>query len=77
MTWKPVIGQTVVARLDGRVREVLVTDWESFSGAVMVEWPPQRPSAAPRVSPNVGRTKIAEAEYEPLDPESFRLATKG
>ena len=77
MTWKPVTGQVVVARLDGRLRKVLVTDWESYTGAVKVAWPPIPPSVAPRYSANARRTQIAEAEYEPLDPESFRLATKG
>lgn len=77
MTWKPVTGQAVVARLDGRVREVLVTDWESYSGAVKVAWPPQPPSLVLRFSPNARKTQIAEAQYEPLDPESFRSATKG
>lgn len=81
MTWKPVTGQTVVARLDGRVREVLVTDWESYSGAVKVAWPPPQPlSAVLRSFPDAQRTqrtKIDEAQYEPIDPESFRMATRG
>ena len=67
----------MVARLDGRVREVRVTDWDSYSGAVRVLWPPQPPSAVARLSQNFGKTKIAEAQYEPLDPESFKVATKG
>jgi len=77
MTWKPVTGQTVIARLDGRARKVLVTDWESYSGAVKVAWPPQPPSVASRFSAKSRRTQLAEGQYEPLDPESFRLATKG
>jgi len=77
MTWKQVTGQTVIARLDGRARKVLVTDWESYTGAVKVAWPPQPPSVGSRFSANARRTQLAEDQYEPLDPESFRLATKG
>jgi hypothetical protein len=77
MTWKPIRAQAVVARLDGRARKVLVTDWESYSGAVKVAWPPQHPSVASRLSTKARRTRLAEDQYEPLDPESFRLATKG
>jgi len=79
MAWKVVTGQVVIARLDGQVREVVVTAWDPYSGAVRVAWPPRSPDFASRhpLSSNVGKTEIAEARYEPLDPEAFRLATKG
>lgn|ERR1700688_4832062 len=79
LPWKAVTGQIVIARLDGQVRELLVTAWHRYSGAVKVAWPPQNPAVVSRhpFSSNVGKTEIAEAGYEPLDPESFRLATKG
>jgi len=79
MAWKAVTGQIVLARLDGQVREVVVTAWDPYSGAVKVAWPPHSPAFVSRhpLSSNVGKTEIAEARYEPLDPEAFRLATKG
>ena len=79
MPWKPVTGQVVIARLDGHVREFLVTAWNSETGDVKVAWPPQNPAAVSRhpISSNVGKTQIAEARYEPLDPDAFRAATKG
>lgn len=78
MTWKPVIGQTVMARLDGAVREVWVTAWDSASGAVRVAWPLQDPSVLalhPHSAPR--RTEFATARYEPLDPDAFIAATRG
>ncbi len=78
MTWKPVTGQVVIARLDGQVREVLVLAWNSISGAVKVAWPPQNPAVVPhRRYSTVRQTEIAVACYEPLDPVSFRAETKG
>ena len=79
MPWKPVTGQVVIARLDGHVREFLVTAWNSDTGDVKVAWPPQNPAVASRrpLSSNVGKTQIAEARYEPLDPDAFRSATRG
>jgi len=41
MPWKPIAGQVVLARLDGKVRQVLVTAWDSYTGAVKVDWPPE------------------------------------
>ena len=80
MAWKP-IGQQqwVLARLDGKVREVLVTAWESYSGAVTVAWPPDNQVAAARYpySRKAKRTEIAKTGYEPLDPDAFKLATEG
>ena len=78
LTWKPVIGQMVFARLGGEVREVLVIAWDSASGAVRVAWPPQNPSVLalhPHSVPR--RTELASARYEPLDPDGFRAATRG
>jgi hypothetical protein len=79
MPWKPVTGQVVIARLDGQVREFLVTAWNSDTGDVKVAWPPQNPAVTSRrpLSSNVGKTQIAEARYEPLDPDAFRSATRG
>jgi hypothetical protein len=78
MPWKPVSDQFVVANLGGKVRRLLVTAWNSDTGAVKVDWPPQIP---PVVPPNPfshsGRTSIDKARYEPLDPVAFLRATKG
>jgi len=78
MPWKPVTGQIVIARLDGQVREVVVTAWHRYSGAVKVAWPPQPPTVFSRhpFSTSVGKTEIPEAQYEPLDPDAFGAATK-
>jgi len=68
----------VVAKLGGKVRQILVTAWNSDTGAVKVDWPPQVPFA---VSPNrfshSGGTSVAKALYEPLDPDAFLTATRG
>jgi len=79
MTWKPVSEQWVLARLDGKVREVLVTAWESYSGAVRVAWPLETPAHASRdpYSRRARSTAIDQAAYEPLDPEAFKIATQG
>jgi len=78
MPWKPVTGQVVIARLDGHVRELLVTAWNSDSGAVKVAWPPQNAAVVSRRAfSDVGKTQIAEARYEPLDPDAFKAATRG
>lgn len=78
MPWKPITEQFVVANLGGKVRRLRVTAWNSDTAAVQVDWPPQIPAV---VSPNpfshVGKTKIEQARYEPLDPDAFRAATKG
>jgi len=78
MPWKPIAEQVVVANLGGKVRQLLVTAWNSDTGAVQVDWPPQVPAV---VSPNsfshVRTTKIEKAHYEPLDPDSFRAVTTG
>ena len=78
MAWKPVTGHVVIARLDGQVREVLVTAWNSIGGAVRVAWPPTHPAVAPRHRfAMVRQTEIAAACYEPLDPVAFRADTTG
>jgi hypothetical protein len=78
MAWKPMTGQVVFARLDGKVRQVLVTAWDSYTGAVKVDWPPQNPATVPRHRfSTVRQTEIAAASYEPLDPDAFRADTKG
>ena len=48
MAWKPIAGQVVLARLDGKVRQVLVTAWDSYTGAVRVDWPPENPAVVSR-----------------------------
>jgi hypothetical protein len=79
MVWKAVTGQIVLARLDGQIREVTVTAWNPISGAIKVAWPVQNAAFSSRHprSSNFGKTEVAETRYEPLDPEAFRLATKG
>ncbi len=78
MAWKPITEQTVVAHLGGKVREVVVVAWDTYTGAVKVEWPP--PSAAPLVPRRYSKqvsTRIEQTDYEPLDPDGFRVATSG
>jgi hypothetical protein len=76
MPWKPITDQLVVANLGGKVRQLVVTAWNSDTGAVQVDWPlpvvvsPYRNSTA-------RKTKIEKALYEPLDPDAFRVATSG
>jgi hypothetical protein len=77
MPWKPISDQFVVANLGGKVRQILVTAWNSDTGAVRVDWPPQVPALAANRFSHVGRTKIEVAQYEPIDPDSFRAATRG
>jgi hypothetical protein len=78
MRWKAISGQHVVAHLDGKVRQVLVTAWNPFTSAVKVAWPPENKAVASRRGFSlIGKTEIAEARYEPLDPDAFRAATKG
>ena len=78
MAWKRITEQLVVAHLDGKVRQVLVTAWESHSGSVQVEWPPLNPAlVAPNPYSHAGKTTIEKAHYEPLDPDAFRVATTG
>jgi hypothetical protein len=78
MAWKPIAEQFVIARLDGKVREVLVTAWNSNTGAVKVDWPPQIPANVfPGRLSHVGRTNLEKASYEPLDPAAFMAATRG
>jgi hypothetical protein len=78
MSWKPISEQLVIANLDGKVRQVLVTAWNPFTSAVKVAWPPETQGADSRRRFSlVGRTEIAEARYEPLDPDGFKAATKG
>jgi hypothetical protein len=75
MPWKPVTGQSVLARLEGRIRELSVTAWNSDNGEIKVAWPlPDRDAALRHRFPN---TKIAEDRYEPLDPDAFTAATRG
>jgi len=76
MAWKRITEQTVVAHLGGKVRQILVVAWETHSGAIQVEWPLQNPAHAVRYS-HAGRTRIEKVDYEPLDPEGFRIATSG
>jgi len=78
MRWKAISGQLVVANLDGKVRRVFVTAWNPFTSAVKVAWPPEnKASASRRGFSLIGQTEIAEANYEPLDPDAFRAATRG
>jgi len=78
MAWKRITEQSVVAHLGGKVRQVLVVAWESHTGAIKVEWPLVNPAfAAPNPHSHAGRTRIEKVDYEPLDPEGFRIATSG
>jgi hypothetical protein len=78
MPWKPVVGQAVIARLDGQVRELVVMAWDSITGDVKVAWPPQNPAIASRHRYSTVRTtQIAKSRYEPLDPDGFGAATRG
>jgi hypothetical protein len=77
MRWKPISDQLVVANLDGKVREVLVTAWNPFTSAVKVAWPPENKARVSRRGfSHIGETEIAESHYEPLDPDAFSAATK-
>jgi len=68
----------VLARLDGQVREVIVTAWDSYTGAVRVDWPRESPTTVSRYRPpRLRQTELDEARYEPLDPVAFRAGTKG
>ena len=78
MPWKPITEQLVVANLGGKVRQILVTAWNSDTGAIKVNWPLQIPPAAfGNRSTHVGKTKLEVALYEPLDPDAFLTATRG
>jgi len=78
MAWRSITGQVVFARLDGKVRQVLVTEWDSYTGAVRVDWPPENPAVVSRYRPpRVRNTEIDKARYEPLDPVAFKADTKG
>ncbi len=78
MAWKPITEQFVVAHLGGKVRQILVTAWDSSSGAIKVDWPILNP---PRVGhnpyPHARKTTIEKSHYEPLDPDAFKIATTG
>jgi hypothetical protein len=76
--WKPITEQYVVANLGGKVRQLLVTAWNSDTGAVKVDWPPQVPfTVSPNRFSHAGRTSVNKALYEPLDPDGFMTATRG
>jgi hypothetical protein len=77
MPWKPVTQQIVIARIDGEKRQLLVTDWNRYTGAVRVSWPLGDPTVVSRhrVSGRRG-TEIDKAQYEPLDPDAFKAATE-
>lgn len=78
MPWKPVAEQFVVANLGGKVRQLLVTAWNSDTGAVKVDWPPQVTGVgSPNRFSHAGKTKVEKSFYEPLDPDGFGLATRG
>jgi len=78
MAWKAITGQVVLARLGGQVREVTVTAWDSYTGAVRVDWPPESPATVSRYRPpRLRKTELDKASYEPLDPIAFRANTKG
>ena len=78
MPWKPVAGQFVVARLGGKTRKLLVTAWNSDTGAVKVDWPPQVSAVVARNRfSHTGKTKIEPAHYEHNEPDAFRVATRG
>ncbi len=76
-SWRPVLNQFVVAKVDGKIRRVEVTEWNPFTNAVRVAWPRDMPSTVSLPVSQVRTTEIAEARYEPLDPTGFKAATKG
>ena len=77
MPWKPVAGHFVVAKLDGKVRQVLALAWKSGTGAVRVDWPLQTPANSSHQYSRMGSTVIDKSYFEPLDPEGFRAVTEG
>jgi len=78
MAWKQITEQLVVAHLDGQVRQLLVTAWDSYSGSIKVEWPLLNPAMVrPNPYSHARKTTIEKAHYEPLDPDAFRVATTG
>ena len=78
MTWKPIPEQPVIANLGGKVREVMAMVWNSSTGAVKVDWPPQNTAiVSPGRGSHVGRTEIPKSRYEPLDPVAFDAITRG
>ena len=77
MPWKPVVGHFVVAKLDGKVRQVLALAWNSGTGAVRVDWPLQTPANSSHRYSRMGSTVIDKSCFEPLDPEGFSAVTEG
>lgn len=78
MPWKPIPEQAVMVRLEGKVRKVMATVWNPSTGAVKVDWPPQRVAiASPAHTAHGGKMEIAKSRYEPLDPAAFKAGTKG
>jgi hypothetical protein len=77
MPWKPIAGHFVVAKLNGKVRQVLVIAWNSHTGAVRVDWPLQTSNNSSHRYSRMGNTVIDKSCFEPLDPESFRAVTVG
>jgi len=78
MSWKPITEQWVVAHVDGKVRQLLVTAFDSYSGAIRVGWPPQDPASVSQGRHSRARQRLIEkSAYEPLDPDAFRTATTG
>jgi hypothetical protein len=72
------VGQLVVAKLGGQVRQVLVTAWNPHTRAVRVAWPPQSGAIAERHRfSTASQVEIAESHYEPLDPDGFRAEANG
>jgi hypothetical protein len=76
MPWKPVAGHFVVAKLNGKVRQVLVLAWSSGTGAVRVDWPLQTPNNSSHRYSRMGSTVIEKSCFEPLDPEGFSAVTE-
>ena len=76
MPWKPVVGHFVVAKLDGKVRQVLALAWNSGTGAVRVDWPLQTPANSSHRYSRMGSTVIDKSCFEPLDPEGFSAVTE-
>jgi len=78
MAWKRITGQLVVAHLGGTVRQILVTAWDPYSGAIKVDWPPLDPAMVQgNPCSHTRKTTIEKSGYEPLDPDAFRIATSG
>ena len=66
-----------MARLDGQVREVIATAWNSDRGGEGRMAPSEAGHLRAQSLLTCREDRSPEARYEPLDSEAFSLATKG